>query len=252
MSRRVRLSLFLLSGAGLAVLLGFALAGLPGFDAPLGDYARVVAGSAVQERAATNTVVTVAFDYRALDTLGEEFMIFVAAVGTAVLLRATRGESADERVAEHEETRAPATSDALRALGGALVPPAVVLGVYVVTHGHLTPGGGFQGGVVLAAGILLVYVAGRHVAMRRAHPPSVLEVSEAAGAAGFALVGVGGLMFAGTFLENFIDTGTQGRLLSGGTIPLSNVAVGVEVAGAFMLVIAELLEQVVLRRGRPQ
>jgi multicomponent Na+:H+ antiporter subunit B len=249
MTRRARLVLFLVAGAGLGALLGFALAGLPGYDAPLGDTARAIAATAVSDREATNAVISVAFDYRALDTLGEEFMIFVAAVGTVVLLRTPRGEREDARAAAIEERRAPDTSDVVRALGGALAPLVVVLGVYVVTHGHLTPGGGFQGGVVIASALVLVYTAGQHVVTRGLRPIELTEAVEAAGAAGFALVGVGGLVFAAAFFENFIDTGSQGALLSGGTIPLANLAVGLEVAGAFALVLVDLLDQVVLKRG---
>ena len=249
MTRRTRTALFLVAAAVLAVTLGFALSGLPGYDAPLGRYASYVVQHAVAQRHATNTVMAVTFDYRALDTLGEEFMIFAAAVGTAVLLRVGRDEREDKRAAELEERRAPDTSDVLRKLGGAFAPLTVVLGAYVVAHGHLTPGGGFQGGVVLAAALLFTYVAGRALALRRVNPIGVAELIEAAGAGGFVLVGIGGLIFAAAFLENFLGYGKAGSLLSGGTIPLGNVAVGVEVGGAFALVLVEFLDQVVLVRG---
>ena len=249
MTRRARAILFLASAAVFAVVLGFALAGLPGYDAPLGLYASYVAHHAVEQRGATNTVMTVTFDYRALDTMGEEFMIFAAAVGTAVLLRIGRDEREDRRAAEIEERRAPDTSDLLRKLGGAFVPLTLVLGAYVVAHGHLTPGGGFQGGVVLAAAFLFAYVSGRALAARRVDPLGTAEVVEAAGAAGFVLVGLGGLVFGAAFLENFLGYGKPGDLLSGGIIPLGNVAVGVEVAGAFTLVLVEFLDQAVLVRG---
>ena len=249
MTRRARLWLFLVAGAGLAVVLGFALAGLPGFDAELGRYASFVAHNAVSQRRGTNSVVDVAFDYRAVDTLAEELMIFVAAVGAAVLLTASRDEREEQHAEDLEALRAPSTSDLLRTLGGALAPVAILLGVYIVTHGALSPGGGFQGGVILAAALVFVFVAGRSVGGGRRRPVAPLEVVEALGAAGFALVGLGGILFASVFFENFLPLGTKGSLLSGGTIPLSNLAVGVEVAGAFALVFAELVDQMVLRRG---
>jgi multicomponent Na+:H+ antiporter subunit B len=175
-------------------------------------------------------------------------MIFAAGVGAVVLLRATRDDADEVRSAAIEERRPEETSDALRLLGTVLVPLTLVLGLYIVSHGQLSPGGGFQGGVILAAAVVIVYVGGQHVAARRADPIVLTELADAAGAAGFALVGVGGLVFAGSLFENFIDTGTSGSLLSGGTIPLSNLAVGLEVAGAIVLVLVELLDQVVLRR----
>lgn len=249
MSPAARSGLFLVSAAGLAVLLGLALGGLPGFDGPLGDTAKLIATHAVAQRKASNVVIDVAFDYRALDTLGEEFMVFVAAVGAVVLLRTTRDERDEAGSAELEARRPPETSDLLRLLGTVLAPLTVVLGVYVVSHGQLSPGGGFQGGVVVAAAVVVVYVAGQHVAVPRGGPIELTEVVESAGAAGFAIVGVGGLIFAAAFFENFIDPGSQGSLLSGGTIPLANVAVGLEVAGALVLVLVELLDQVIFRRG---
>ena len=248
MNRRARGVLFLVAAAGLAALLAWALAGLPAPAEELGRYAGIVANAAVDERHATNAVVITAFDYRALDTLGEEFLLFVAGVGTVALLRTQRGEAEERRARRWEEERGPATSDALRAFGSILVAPCLLVGAYVVSHGNLTPGGGFQGGVVLATALLLVYVTGRWVVMRHVRPHSLLEVGEAMGAGGFALVGLGGLIFAGAFFENFLPLGSEGDLLSGGTIPVGNLAVGLEVGGVFALILSELFDQMLLRR----
>jgi multicomponent Na+:H+ antiporter subunit B len=129
------------------------------------------------------------------------------------------------------------------------VGPIIVLGIYIVGHGQLTPGGGFQGGVILAAAALIAFLAGEYVALKVVAPHSFVELWEALGAAGYGLVGVGGLIFASTFFVNFIALGTPGRLLSAGTIPLSNVAVGIEVAGAFMLLWTEFLDQALVVRS---
>jgi multicomponent Na+:H+ antiporter subunit B len=242
-SPAARSALFL-SGAGvLAVLLALALIGLPDFDAPLGPVADVIAKHAVSERKATNTVMAVTFDYRGLDTLGEEFMIFTAALGAAVLLRTTRDEGQRERATAVVERRIADTSDLLRVVGGALAPVTIVVGIYVVAHGHLTPGGGFQGGVVLAAAFLLAFVAGRHMVTGPVRPLSTAEIYEAVGAGAFALIGIGGLVFATALLENFLPLGMPGDLLSAGTIPVLNVAVGLEVAAAFTVILMELLDQ---------
>jgi multicomponent Na+:H+ antiporter subunit B len=86
--------------------------------------------------------------------------------------------------------------------------------------------------------------------MKVVAPHALVESGEAAGAVGFALVGLGGLIFAGVFFENFIDLGSPGKLLSAGAVPLSNIAVGIEVAGAFLLLWTEFSEQALLVRSK--
>ncbi|HET8672139.1 MAG TPA: hydrogen gas-evolving membrane-bound hydrogenase subunit E [Thermoleophilaceae bacterium] len=251
MSRRARLWLFAPALAGLVGLLVWGLTGLPSFGHYRGPYGKVLAKVAVPERKATDVVATTTFDYRGFDTLGEEMILFTAALGLVVLLREQRGEQKEEEDTEHEgePKRSHRTSDALRILGLGLVGPTVVLGVYIVTHGHLTPGGGFQGGVILATALLIVYLAGRYAAMRKVSPIPLVEAGEAGGAAAFALIGLGGLIIAGIYMKNFIDPGTAKMLLSGGTIPLLNISVGLEVAGAFTLAFTEFLDQTLLLKG---
>jgi multicomponent Na+:H+ antiporter subunit B len=118
-----------------------------------------------------------------------------------------------------------------------------MFGIYIVTHGHLTPGGGFQGGIILASALILVSLAGRYPAMRRVRPIPLVELAEGAGAAGYVLVGLGGLIAGAEFLYNFLPLGEPGTLLSAGTVPLLNISVGLEVTGAFVLLISEFLDQ---------
>jgi len=247
MSRRTRGIVFGAGALGLAALLLWGFGGLPSFGDFQGRYGELLAKSAVPERHATETVAVTTFDYRGFDTLGEEFILFAAAVGVLVLLRIQRG--ADEIPAEAGKRRPTAHSPALRSVAIAFAGPALVLGLYVVAHGHLTPGGGFQGGVILMTAFLLVYLAGAHLREGGIRPIVAMEVAEATGAAGFTLIGVGGMLLAGAFLENFIGLGTVGSLLSGGDIPLLNVTVGVEVMGALLVVLGELLDQRMLTRG---
>jgi multicomponent Na+:H+ antiporter subunit B len=125
-----------------------------------------------------------------------------------------------------------------------------MLAVYVIAHGNVSPGGGFQGGVIAAAALLLVYAAGQMVALEHVRPVALVELSEAVGAAAFVLVAIGGMVFATVAMANFLGFGTTGSLLSGGTIPVLNAAVGVEVTGAVTLIITEFLDQALLREAR--
>ncbi|HYZ28069.1 MAG TPA: MnhB domain-containing protein [Thermoleophilaceae bacterium] len=245
MSPRARLLLFLPSALGLLFLLIDGLQGLPGFGHYGGPYGYVLNGVAVTQRHATNLVSAVNFDYRAFDTLGEEFILFTATTGLILILRLTREESRSSRPAQREDT-----SEALRGLALAFVAAMIVLGGYVVAHGAITPGGGFQGGVILACSAFLVFLAGEAIAMKRVAPEKLLEFADATGAAGFALIGIGGLVFAGVFFENFLDLGKPGSLNSAGTIPLVSISVGIEVAGAFMLLWTEFVDQALLVRSQ--
>jgi multicomponent Na+:H+ antiporter subunit B len=247
-SRRARLRLFFLGAAGLAALLAWGFAGLPSFGEFNGAYALLINHVVVAQRHATDAVTAVNFDYRALDTLGEEFILFTSVVGLAVLLREQRSERERPAARAGEEHRFQGSSYALRALTLVLVGPLVVLTLYVDSHGALTPGGGFQGGVVGAAALLLVFLGGGYLTMRRLSPHALVELAEAGGAAGYALIGLGGLVFAGVFFKNFLTFGTPGELLSAGTIPLSSMAVGLEVTGAFVLLWSEFLDQALIVR----
>jgi multicomponent Na+:H+ antiporter subunit B len=225
----------------IAAGLTWAATGLHGFGAAESEYARIVAHSAVPDRSATNSVVVTAFDYRGFDTLGEEFILFISVVGVTVLLRNVRGE--EESAQQALGSSRLRGSESSRWLGAALVGPITVLGAYIVTHGHLTPGGGFQGGVIVTAAVASIVVGGQYIvflALRRS--ATLMEIADAIGAAGFTIIGFGGLVGVGIFFANFIATGHSG-LLTGGMIPLANIAVGIEVAGALLMVLAELLDQ---------
>ena len=245
MTQRGRRMLAAVAIAVLAGLLVWASTELTPFGTPAG-HADAVTRTLEHERHVANAVNGVTYDLRGLDTLGEELILFVAALGTAVLLRHGRGDVEAEAAGAEP---GPRTADALRVAGAVLVGPLIVLGVYVVTNGHLSPGGGFQGGIILASGLLLAYAAGQVLALERVEPMALVEVAEATGALAYALVAVGGLVFAAAALENFLPFGTSGQLLSSGTIAVLSVGVGLEVTGAVALIVTEFLDQTLLGGG---
>ena len=108
-----------------------------------------------------------------------------------------------------------------------------VFGLYVALTGHLGPGGGFAGGVILAAsGILILLAFGRRYTTTII-TERIVHVADAAGASVFLLVAVMGFL-VGSFFANFIPTGEPHHLNSGGAIPISNLAILVKVgAGLF-------------------
>jgi multicomponent Na+:H+ antiporter subunit B len=242
----VRMRVFGGSALVLAVLLAWGFAGLPSFGTFHGRYGELIPHIAVSERHTSDTVVATTFDMRGADTLVEELILFAAALGVLVLLRLDRGES---EIGADAEMGAPVgRSRSLRVIGTALLGPMLVFGIYIVVHGNLTPGGGFQGGLILMSAILLVYLSGAHLRTRGGEPVETFELADGLGAAGFALIGLGGLLIAGTYLQNFISPGSFSRPWSGGILPLANVTVGLEVFGATLAILSELLDRRLLAR----
>ena len=250
MSRPARLAFFGVAAAGLAVTLGAGLAGLPSFGSQLTAYARTLNGLAQQQRHVTDVVSAITFDYRGIDTLFEEFILLAAVTGISVLLRPlsdeTRGLPADKA----PDRAIPPPSPAVWLLAVFLSSLLVLVGIETVTHGQLTPGGGFQGGVILASALYVVYLGTNYVTVERFEPHLLVEASHGAGAAGYVLVGLLGLLAGALFLSNVVGLGVAGTLISGGTIPLLNLVVGVEVAGGFALLASEFLDQTAVIRTR--
>jgi multicomponent Na+:H+ antiporter subunit B len=247
-SDRLRLSVFAASAAGLLVLLLWGFTGLPDFGNYLGPYGDILNRVAVAERSTTDVVTPVNFDYRGFDTLGEEFILFAAVIGVAGILRTLRGERVRAPDDDAAGRRVPPTSVAVRVAGLGLVGPTVLIGIYIVAHGHQTPGGGFQGGVILATALLLTYLSADYMTMREVGPMWLTELAEGLGGASFTLIGVAGVIWGTAFFENVLGKGTPGELLSAGTIPLSNAAVGLAVAGGFAFMLSEFLQQTLTRR----
>ncbi len=249
MSRGARLALFLVSAAGFLAVFIAAARGLPTFGRPLGLYGPTINASTQRERRVTDAVTAVNFDYRGVDTMGEEFILFASVAGAVLLLRKQSKEVLEESD-KSARREAPPPSDATRALTLALVGPTVLFGLYVVLHGQLTPGGGFQGGVVLATAPLLVYLAGDFKRFKRISSHAWVEAAEAAGVFSYVCLGLFGLARGGAFLLNALPLGALEDVFSGGTIYLLNMATGLAVAAGFVLLLEAFLEEAIERRSR--
>jgi multicomponent Na+:H+ antiporter subunit B len=241
MSRGARRLLFLVSAATLAGILVWGFDGLPAFGHFEGGYGLLLNRVAVPERHATDVVSAVVFDYRGFDTMGEEFILFAAAIGTALLLRETRGTKRDSRSYD--------ASDSLRVLAAPLVGVSLVLGLDIVLHGYITPGGGFQGGTLLASAFVLAFLGGGFTAYRRVSREGVLDSVEGTALAAFAALGVAGLIFGSAFLDNVVPLGSSGTLTSAGTIAILNDVTALAVAAAFVLLFREFLEEITTGTG---
>ena len=227
----------------LVAIFGYGFAGLPAFGNYRGPYGDAVNAIVVPERHVTDAVTAVNFDIRGFDTLGEEYILFTSVMGVALLLRRQKNEPRRQHADQTEGREIAPASDAVRVIALLLIAPTVLFGLYIVAHGQLTPGGGFQGGVILVSAPLLLYLAGEFANLRKAIPRRLVHTVEAMGAGAYAIVGVGCLAAGGAFLENVLPLGSKGSILSGGTIPLINAGVAMEVSGGLALVLLVYLEE---------
>jgi multicomponent Na+:H+ antiporter subunit B len=243
MGRKTRTGIFLVAAACVAALYLAGLRGLPPFGHYRGPYGDILNAIAVPERHITDVVTGVNFDFRAFDTMGEEYIMFASVTGAVLLLRRLKGE-VDRKERDSIRGRTfPRSSDATRTFTLGIVGLLTLFGIYIVTHGHLTPGGGFQGGVILATAPLAVYLAGNFRDFRHVTRQDLVEISEAVGAGGYAVIGLLGMVAGGMFLENVIPQGTVGDVISGGTIALLDITVGLAVAGGFVVLLTAFLEE---------
>ena len=209
---------------GLIFLLTVLTGNLPFGNPPM------LVGDAIQKEAAdevgaANFVTAVVLAYRGLDTLGELSILFAAATAGGLVLGAAQGGS-------HHR---PA-GFILRAGADLLFPLLLVVGLYIVMHGHLTPGGGFQGGVVLAAAFFLPLLARPGETL--SHP--WLSLVEGLAGTAFIVVGLIALFQGHGFLAPMFDKGTLGELVSSGSLPVLYLAVGLKVGSELASLLSRL------------
>ena len=108
----------------------------------------------LQETGAVNIVTGMILDYRAFDTLGESHVLFIATCTVLILLRVNKKK---EQVEDENNDRIyePKNDVILQTAARVLVPPIFIFGIYIILAGHLGPGGGFSGGAVIGAGLIL-------------------------------------------------------------------------------------------------
>jgi multicomponent Na+:H+ antiporter subunit B len=199
-------------------------------DAELNLTARYYADRTAADIGAANIVTAIVVTYRGLDTLGEVTVLFLSAaiLGLVLAQGRKRKPAQRERVAAGE----------LLTTGTRILAPLIMLlGVYVFANGHLTPGGGFQGGAIIASGVLLLLLADplKHFAH------GLIAAVESLAGIFYVAIGLLGLFLAGGFLDNrFMPTGELGALFSAGAIPLIYSLIGLKVGAEFSAMLADL------------
>lgn len=220
--------------------------------------AAVIVGENRQKTAADNVVYSVVFNFRGYDTLGESFILIGAIAGTMAILR--REKKKPGRVVDYRAGAAPAqpgngqaeqTSGGIAGGTGAayrrrpvimksacdfLLPLSVVYGWYIILHGAFSPGGGFQGGVLAAGAVLLIYLAYGLRGVRKVFHAGFLHTTETLAEIFYILVAVFAVPAGYEFCRNFIIHGV------GETTMLMNDAVGYHVMAGICCLLILMLE----------
>jgi multicomponent Na+:H+ antiporter subunit B len=171
------------------------------------------------EVGAANIVTAVVVTYRGFDTMGEVTILFLTASIIGFFLKLNMAD--EKKVIVHK-----GTSELLVTSSQILIPIIFLFGAYVFMNGHLTPGGGFQGGAIIASGIALSIMANPN---REINHHAILWIESISGIM-FVILGLLGIALAGGFLDNrFISLGTFGDLFSAGAIPFIYSFIGLKV-----------------------
>jgi multicomponent Na+:H+ antiporter subunit B len=245
MSRRARTVIFLPAIGVFGALLVWALVGLPDFGDYVGPYGYLLNQVALPERHMTNVVTAIVFDYRGFDTMGEEFILFASVMGVVLLLR-----SQDDRPTGELDQHVG--SDLVRIVGTLMVGGTILVGLWLIAFGFVTPGGGFQGGVIVAGGGLLLFLCSSHRAWQGLGNKEVLDPLESIGVGAYVVIGLAALVSGVPFLTNKLGPGVPGTLWSGGSAALVNWATGLEVAAALLVLFSEFLEEYIVPLAREQ
>jgi multicomponent Na+:H+ antiporter subunit B len=174
-----------------------------------------------QELGAPNVITGILLTFRAFDTLGEVAVLFMVAAGVGLVLSGKTAADASGA----QESKTPA-SEIVRTATQILVPLIAIFAAYIIMNGHISAGGGFQGGAVIASAVLLLLLANPSQDLNAAF----LSITESLAGVLFVLVGIAGLVAAGGFLDNrVLPLGQFGAFFSAGAIPVLSVLLGVKV-----------------------
>ncbi len=211
----------------IVVLLLISVNDLPpfgGLDNPaINEVFHRYVGEGVNETGSLNLVAAVILDYRAFDTFGEAVMLFTAIMAVISLLKKDKGEG---KVAQ----RKIGDDEILKVIVEILFPFVMVLGIYVVLNGHLSPGGGFSGGTILGAGLILYSTAFGFEGVKRFFSFKTFTIAISSSLIFYALAKGYSFITGAAHIDSGIPLGTPGTILSGGLILPLNIAIGIVVA----------------------
>ena len=189
----------------------------------------------MQETGAVNIVAGMILDYRAFDTLGESHVLFVAACAVLILLRLSKddddafGRVRQLAIETDDRMYEPKNDLILQHIAKVLVPLILMYGIYVVMNGHISPGGGFSGGAIMGAGLILYLNAFGFKKPERFFTFTTFKVISVCSLAFYAFSKMYSFFTGANHLPSIFTPGTPGMLFSAGLIPYLNISVGLVV-----------------------
>lgn len=190
--------------------------------------------SGLQETGAINIVAGMILDYRAFDTLGESHVLFIAASCVLILLRLDYDKDGQVKSGIHDEgydrKYEPRNDIILQKTTCILFPMIVLYGIYVILNGHLSAGGGFSGGAIIGAGLILYNNAFGFKKTKKIFTYNTFKWVSFVSLISYALLKTYSFYTGANHIESYIPLGEPGAILSSGLILPLNIAVGCVVA----------------------
>ena len=189
----------------------------------------------LQETGAVNIVTGMILDYRAFDTLGESHVLFIATCTVLILLRKDKKKfDQNSNYYTEEDTDSyhePKDNLILQSAARILVPAIAIFGIYVILGGHLGPGGGFSGGAIVGAALILHLNAFGFEKTERFFHAKTYKTLSICALGCYAMAKSYSFYTGANHIESIIPLGTPGAIFSSGLILILNICVGVVVAG---------------------
>ena len=187
--------------------------------------------SGLQETGAVNIVTGMILDYRAFDTFGESNVLFVATVTVLILLHINKKNMHGKKQADEDDRKYEPKNDPILQIGATILVPVIILfGIYIILNGHLSPGGGFSGGAVIGAGLILYLNAFGFEKTEKLFSEKTQKWVSFGALTTYCLAKSYSFFTGANHLESHIPLGTPGHILSSGLILLLNICVGMVVA----------------------
>ncbi len=183
----------------------------------------------MQETGTVNVVTGMILNYRGFDTMGETHVLFIAATTVMILLFITKKSVLGK---EYKQDRAfePKNDAILQKVATFLVPVIAVFGIYVVLNGHLSPGGGFSGGAIMGAGLILYVSAFGFKKTEKFFNEHIYVVAKVSALCCYVCCLSYYFYMGANGFDNHIPLGTPGAIISSGLILFIDIFVGTEVA----------------------